>query len=186
MISEPDSPDYTINSYSKNSIQTNRVAKASAAYFLVSYVEAVGNGILADQPESLAYILGAGILGAMIGGAFSLLVFGVLWFWIASRIMKGTTRLKETVIIVGENFYKPALFSLTCIPFLIFLHFHPDSVLILSISTLIALFCGFWALIRAIKSVKAKNEFNWKQTLFISIWPILLFTLASILFELIL
>jgi hypothetical protein len=155
-------------------------------YFLITFVEAIGNLVYQDAPASVLSIFIRGFLSSFLGAFLNILIFGVLWMALGSKIFGGAASFKAIVQAVGYAFFYPGLFSLITVPLML------ASVGLGGDTTIgIALTCvvlslqfalGLWAMVHSAIAIKNLNHFSWAKTLGVIAWfPIVLIMTAVVI-----
>jgi len=142
---------------------------AYTGFYLMSFVEAVGNRVFGNVSASPGAILGRSLLSALGAAFLNAAVFGIVWFWIGSRLVGGKASVTTTTKACGYAFLYPSILGLLTVPWMLQL---PGEFIGLAILGIIAVqfIAGLWALVIALLAVKHLNGFGWSETLIVAIW----------------
>lgn len=158
---------------------------AYCGYYLVTFVESVGNVVYGDRSASIAAMLLRGIAGSFFGAFFNLLFFGGLWMHLGAKILGGRAPFKTTVQAVGYGFFFPGLLGLATVPLMLYSTVPTNSLTENLVSTiaslLLQLIAGLAALVYAAIGTKHIHELSWRKTIAVMLWmPILLIGIGLI------
>jgi len=145
-----------------------------ACFYLVCFVESIGNLAFSDSSPPASYVLRRSLIGALSGAVLNGLFFGVLWMWVGSKLVRGKASLVITTKACGYAFLYPSIVALLTVPAMLWLSAMPDDSLLFAFALLgtvvIQLVAGLWSLGVALLAVKSLNGFGWGKTLVVAIW----------------
>jgi hypothetical protein len=148
---------------------------ALLAFASISFVERVGElAFEADIPWDR--VLSQAGLAIAIGVPFNLLLFGVLWFFVGSRLFGGSGSLGDTILAVGYAFLWPGLLAVAHV-LAQFTALHGSALSREGFLTSVAirLGLGLWALALATVAARQLHRLSWPRTLGVVLWlPLLL------------
>jgi hypothetical protein len=152
---------------------------AYLGYYLVAFVEAIGNLSFADTSIPPTSIIARSAFSSILGAVINLAIFGIAWIYLGSKILGGKVSFKGVVQAVGYAFVWPGIFSLITVPLMLFLGDWRSNVsaarVLLYILLPAQIIAGLWALVYAVLAARQLNKFGWLRTLGVVIWfPVLL------------
>ena len=111
-------------------------------------------------------------------------LFGVLWLWVGSKLVRGKASLSITTKACGYAFLYPSIVGLLTVPPMLWLSGGPVESTWLPVLGAVALQlgAGLWALGIALVAVKRLNGFGWGKTLVVATWLPGLFFVVIFLF----
>ena len=145
---------------------------AYVGFYLVSFVEAVGNRVFGNVSASPGAILGRSLLSALGAAFLNAAVFGIVWFWVGSKLVGGKASLAATTKACGYAFLYPSILGLLTVPWMLQLSGSSVESAALTILGIMAVqfIAGLWAFVMALLAVKHLNGFGWGRTLIVAIW----------------
>lgn len=145
---------------------------AYLGFYLMTFVESVGNRAFGDVALPVGTILGQSLPGSLGAAIQNAIIYGILWLWVGSRLVRGSASLATTAKACGYAFLWPSLLGLLTVPLILWLS-DPraeSSALVLLFAAALQLVAGLWALGVALLAVKHINGFRWGKTIIVAIW----------------
>jgi hypothetical protein len=150
--------------------QEPRRTVALGAFLLHALAEAAGAGI--PGPNEAA----GALAGVLLNWAFSVLLFGVLWFFVGARALGGRGSLDTTIRAVGYAFLWPGLIALP----VALAHGTAPSPRSNIGTLVVAGGLGLWTLALAAIGVKHVHSLSWGRTVVVLLWvPVVVLAFAA-------
>ena len=152
---------------------------AYIGYYLVTFIEAVGNLADRDLSVSITTILYRSIFSSLWGAIANLFFFGILWMYLGSKIFGGRAPIKDTVQAVGYAFLYPGIISLITVPLTLLSAGYgnetSEGLGLICLLLPLQLVLGIAALLYSGIAIKQLNGFGWLKTLGVLVWfPLLI------------
>jgi len=157
---------------------------AYLGYYLVAFVEAIGNLSLGDTPIPTTTVIVRSTISSIWCAVINLLAFGIFWMYLGSKIVGGKAPFKRVVQAVGYAFVWPGVLSLVTVPLMLVSSNWESKVLaarvLLYVVLPVQLVLGLAGLVCSVVAVKQLNGFGWLRSLAVAAWfPFLLITIVS-------